>query len=304
MRINARLGYSMAVVAAVISGFSIYVNSLGVAGVIKDATLYTTLKNSVVGVIVLVPLLFLARQRAEFTRLPRSQWAWLVALAVVGGSVPYVLFFEGLRLATATTGALINHLQFAVVAVLAAVFLRERLAAPVLAAVAVLVGVSFIGVSLNAVTFGRGAALVLASTVLFASGFVIAKHLLGGMSTQAVMTAKMTGGSVMLIAYSGVTGHLRPIAHLTSAQWEWAVLTGIILFAFTAAILLAIKHAPVTAVLSIGTASPLITLALQASGGHAPRLAGAPALSLALTVVAAAGIAFWGVATAARRPAV
>lgn len=301
MKTNPRLGYGMAAVAAAISGFSIYVNSLGVGTVIKDATLYTTLKNSVVGLIVLLPLLFLARQRADFARLSRRQWTWLAALAVIGGSVPYVLFFEGLRLTTATTGSLINHLQFAVVAVLAVVFLRERLARPVWAAVAVLFAASFIGINLNVVRFGQGAALVLASTLLFAAGFVIAKHVLRELSTQAVITAKMAGGSIILIVYSGLTGHLSPVVHLTSVQWEWAVMTGIILLAFTAAILVAIKHAPVTAVLSIGTASPLITLALQAAGGHAPKMAATPALSVATTVIAALAIAAWGAWAEPRR---
>jgi drug/metabolite transporter (DMT)-like permease len=303
MKVNPRLGYGMAAMAAVISGFSIYINSLGVGAVIKDATLYTTLKNSVVGVIVLLPLLFLASQRDEYRKLSARQWIWLAALALIGGSIPYVLFFEGLRLTTAVTGSLINHMQFAVVAPLAVVFLRERLAAPIWGAVAALVVVSFVGVNLHAFRWGQGALMVLASTVLFGAGFVIAKHLLRDLSTQAVMTAKMALGSVVLLAYSGFTGHLAAVSHLSSFQWRWVVLTGIILFAFTAAILIAIKHAPVTAVLAIGTASPLITLALQTAAGKAPKLTGLPALSLAVTLAAAVVIAVWGAWMQPRRAA-
>lgn len=294
MKTNPRLGYGMAAVAATISGISIYVNSLGVGSVIKDATLYTTLKNSVVGLIVLLPLAFLAGQRAEFARLNRRQWAWLGALAVIGGSVPYVLFFEGLRLTTAVTGSVLNHLQFAIVALLALMFLRERVSAPIWAALVALLAASFIGVNLNAFRWGSGALMILASTVLFAAGFVIAKYLLRDISTQAVMTAKMALGSAVLIGYAGISGHLAAVSHLTAFQWQWVLLTGIILFAFTATILVAIKHAPVTSVLAIGTASPLITLALQAGGGHAPRLAGAPAASLAITVTGALLILVWG----------
>lgn len=299
MSTKPRLGYGMAAVAAAISGFSIYVNSLGVASVIKDATLYTTLKNGVVGLIVLLAVLFLGRQRAELGRLNRRQWGWLAALALVGGSVAYVLFFEGLRQTTATTGSLVNHLQFAFVALLAVLFLRERLPAVAWVAVAALFAASFIGVNLNAIRFGQGVLLVLASTVLFAGGFVIAKHVLAEVSTPTVMVAKMTGGSLILVAYSAVTGHLRPLGHLNAMQWEWVVLTGLILLAFTAAILVAIRHAPVTSVLAIGTASPLITIALQTANGTSPRMAGAAALSLALTTAAALVI---GAAGVLRRP--
>ncbi len=291
---SLRFGYLMAVVAAAISGFSIYVNSLGVS-VVRDATLYTTLKNSVVGLIVLVPLVALAGQRAEFARLTRRQWAWLGGLAVIGGSVPYVMFFEGLRQTTAVTGSVLNHLQFAVVAALALVFLRERLAAPIWAALVALLVVSFVGVNLNAFRWGSGALLVAGSTVLFGAGFVIAKHLLRELSTHAVMTAKMSLGSVVLIGYSAVTGHLAAVSHLSAFQWRWVLLTGLILFAFTASILIAIKHAPVTSVLAIGTASPLITLALQTTGGKASKLVGAPAFALAVTVAAALLILVWGV---------
>lgn len=301
MRTNARLGYGMAVAAAAISGLSIYVNSLGVGSVIKDATLYTTLKNAVVGVIVLIPLVFLASERRQFARLSARQWLWLVALAVVGGSVAYVLFFEGLRLTTASTGSLINHLQFAFVALLAIAFLRERMPALAWAGVALLVLASFLGVRFDAMRFGEGALLVLASTVMFAGGFVIAKHLLNGLSVQAVMAAKMTGGAIILAAYAALTGHLRPLSHLSIVQWEWVVLTGIILFAFTATILLAIRHAPVTAVLAIGAAAPLITLALQSAGGRAPAVSGAAALSLALTAAAALVIAIGGTWSRSRR---
>lgn len=295
MTTKPRLGYGMAAVAAAISGFSIYVNSLGVARVIKDATLYTTLKNAVVGLIVLLPVLFLSRRRSELSRLSARQWGWLAALAVIGGSVAYVLFFEGLKLTTATTGSVINHLQFAFVALLAVVFLRERLPLAAWGAVAVLFAASFIGVNLNAIRIGQGGLLVLSSTVLFAAGFVIAKHLLAGVSTEVVMAAKMTGGSLILVAYSAVTGHLRPVAHLTAAQWEWVLLTGLILLAFTASILVAIRHAPVTSVLAIGTASPLITLALQTAGGSSPKMPVAALISLALTVAAAVAIVVTGV---------
>src|SRR5689334_710664 len=50
---NAKLGYVFAVAAACISGVSIFVNSLGVRA-FADPVVYTTLKDGLVGLILLV----------------------------------------------------------------------------------------------------------------------------------------------------------------------------------------------------------------------------------------------------------
>ena len=281
------IGYRLALLAAAISGVSIYVNSFGVR-MLPDATLYTTLKNSVTGVLLLVPIIVLAKHRAELRRLSRRNVLWLLALAVVGGSVPYVLFFAGLQMTTAATGSLLNHAQFIVVAVLAVPLLRERVSGIAWAGLALLAAGSVAGVDLQALRLNQGALLVLASTVLFAGGVVLARHLLADLSPELVMAAKMSAGAVLLIAWSAVTGHLAAAASLTAAQWGIALGTGLILVAFTVVTTYALRHAPSLAVTSIGMASAPITLALQLAAGPAPRLTAAAAWSMVLVVAGAA----------------
>src|SRR4051812_12375245 len=107
---SAALGYAFAAFAAAISGVSVYVNSLGVRA-FSDPVLYTALKDGFVGLVLLIPLAFSGGWRAEYQRLDRKSWAWMVALALTGGSVPFALFYSGLQLTTASTGALVNHFQ-------------------------------------------------------------------------------------------------------------------------------------------------------------------------------------------------
>jgi hypothetical protein len=57
---------------------------------------------------------------------------------------------------------------------------------------AVLLLGALLGTNLRARAWNEGAWLVAVSTVLFAIDFVIAKHLLRGLSTLTVMTARMT----------------------------------------------------------------------------------------------------------------
>ena len=59
---DPRIGYGFAGLNAVISGFAIYINSLG-AKLFGSAALYTTLKNAVVGIALLLPLLLFAKRR-------------------------------------------------------------------------------------------------------------------------------------------------------------------------------------------------------------------------------------------------
>jgi drug/metabolite transporter (DMT)-like permease len=306
MRPVVRLGCAAAVLAAAVSGLAIFYNGFGVR-LFSDATLYTTLKNAVAGGLVLAPVALLPGVRRELARLGRGQWAWLAALSLVGGSVPYVLFFEGLRQTTPATGAVLNHLQFAVVALLAVPLLRERVTPVMWLGLAALLAGAMLGTDTGALRWNRGAGLILVSTVLFGAGFVLARHLLRDLSTSTVMAAKMTAGSAVLLAYSGATGRLGAVAHLSELQWRFVLVSGVILLAFTAATLVAVKHVPVTTVIAIGMTAPAITLLLQEAAGRAVRLAPADVAGLvltllAVTVVLAAGARAEVAAGASRRP--
>ena len=268
---NPKLGYAAAVAAAVISGVSIYVNSLTVKS-FTDPVLYTAVKDGLVGVVLLVPLAVLPAKRAEVRQLDRRTWSWLVALALTGGSVPFALFFTGLQLTTAATGAVLNHLQFVFVALLAAIFLRERIPSVMWVALVVLLLGALLGTNLHALHWNVGAVLIAISSVLFAIDFVIAKHLLRGLSTLTIMTARMSMGTFLLLLYLAAIGRLGGIARLSGSQWELAGLTGFLLLLFTIATFTAIRHASVSAVIAIGAASPIVTTLLQVGLARQVRL--------------------------------
>lgn len=289
----ARWGYVFAALAALISGVSIYVNSFGVR-LFHDATVYTLLKNSVGGVVLLAALLLSSGRRAEYRSLAGRQSLWLIALAITGGSIPYVLFFSGLLLTNAVTASVLNHLQFAFVALIAFVFLRETITAPMWAGLSVLlVGVT-LGTNLGQVHWDRGAQLILASTLLFAIDFVIAKHLLSQLSALAVMTAKMSLGSLILAGYAAVTGRLGTVAHLTPAQWRITLIVGLILLAFTVTTFVAIKLVSVTAVIAIGQASPIVTAIIDLVETGRLRLPVWNSLGLLVTLLAVGTILLVG----------
>ena len=102
------VGVALALVTATISGFAVFLNSYAVKR-FDDATVYTTAKKGVAGVLLLllaVPVLRSAAGKRPAPK-PRSgaQWLALLAVGIIGGSVPFVLFFEGLARASSTQAA-------------------------------------------------------------------------------------------------------------------------------------------------------------------------------------------------------
>lgn len=285
---NPRVGYYFAALNAIISGVAIYVNSLGVKS-FPDSTLYTAMKNAVVGICVLIPLIVLASTRTEYRRryrrLTAKQWGLLVVVSLIGGSVAYALDFRGLQISTPVTAALIDHTQFLYVAIFAAFVLRERFGPAIWLALLVLfIGLS-LGVKVNAVRWDVGVMFILASTLMFAFDFVVIKYLLRSVSMLTVMVFKMSLGSVLLLAFVAATGHLGTIRHLNGTQWGFVLVTGLILLAFTITSIAGLRHASATAVIAIGAGSPIITTLLVVISRHTP-LAPTTLFGLALILLA------------------
>jgi drug/metabolite transporter (DMT)-like permease len=177
-------------------------------------------------------------------------------LAVIGGAVPFVLFFEGLSRATSTNAAFIHKTLVVWVAIGATVLLRERVTAVHLGAIALLVAGHIVltgGIGWSG--FGSAELLVLAATLLWATEVLIAKRLLSDVPPRLVATSRMACGSLVLVLWLAITGRLDELVGLGGGQWLWVLLTGTALAAFVATWFTALALAPavdVTAVLVMG----------------------------------------------------
>jgi drug/metabolite transporter (DMT)-like permease len=250
-------GIARAFAAAAISGVSVFVNGYGVHAV-PDATVYTTTKNLVAAVL-LVGILGLVAARRGASRpiaLRGPQWTMLAAVAVIGGSVPFVLFFEGLARASSTHAAFVQKTLVVWVAVLAIPLLGERLRPPHVAAMAMIVGgLVVLDGNLRGFRFGEGELLVLAATALWAVEAVVAKRLLAVTPPLSVAVARMGGGVALLVGWLAVTGRLPALGHLGARGWLWSAATGAILAGYVLAWYAALARAgaiDVTAILTVG----------------------------------------------------
>lgn len=291
-----RWGVAMALLTALISGFAIFINSYAVsswgdAG--ASSATYTTAKNVVAALLLGFLLFIMSRRRSEdgFTR-PKTgrQWAGLIGIGLIGGSVPFLLFFEGLARATSTQAAFLHKSLVVWVLILAIPLLKERLSWYHVAAIGLLVwGQIALAGGISDLGFGAGELMILGATVLWSVEVIVAKRLLGSLSPVTLGTARMGIGVVVLAVYAFATGAFAGLAQLGFEQWGWALATGLVLTGYVATWYMGLARAPaidVTAVLVFGA---VVTAALR-SGFQGVALA-PQSLGLVLITVGAATIA-------------
>jgi drug/metabolite transporter (DMT)-like permease len=288
-------GIALALVTAVVSGAAVFVNADAVAR-FSDATTYTTAKNLVAAVVLCGLWLVTGRPvrplaDGDEERPPnRPPWALLVA-GILGGSVPFVLFFEGLTRSTSVPAAFIHKTMVVWVALLAIPLLGERFDRRHAAAVAALVvGQALLVGNVADLRPGAGEAMILAATLLWAVEVVLARWLLHGYASLAVGAARMGIGAVVLLAWVAVTGRGDDLVGLAAHQWGWALLTGVILVGYVATWFAALARAQAIDVTAVLVGGALVTALLDAAVRGAPVAPDATALLLiALGTTAIAG---------------
>ena len=138
-------------------------------------------------------------------------WAGVGAIAVVGGSVPFVLFFTGLAETGAPQAAFLQKTLVLWVAVLAVVALRERLTAAHWVAIALLVAGQWWLAGGAWFALDRGALLILAATLLWSVETVLARRLLAAVPSGTLAAARMGLGGVLLAGWLAATGPSVPM---------------------------------------------------------------------------------------------
>jgi drug/metabolite transporter (DMT)-like permease len=279
-----RAGLALAALTATISGISVFVNATAVRS-FEDPVLFTTLKNLVAG-LVLAGLAIVTVRKPW--RPSRGSVRGLIAIGVIGGGVPFVLFFTGLAEATAPAAAIIHKTLFLWVAVLAVLLLHERLGSLQVTAMAVLLLSQLLIQAPAGVGWGSGETLIALATALWALEVIVAKRVLVDTPAPIAAAARMGIGLGVLVGYLALTGGLHAIAQLTGEQLAWVLVTGLLLSGYVASWYAALRRASASAVTAVLTLSVPITASLQlASSGQLPGPMLVVGYALGLAAVAA-----------------
>ena len=262
-------GIALALATATISGFAVFLNGYAVKR-FEDATAYTTAKNGVAAVLLIllaVPVLTRAGSEGAAAPRPRTRrhWLGLVAVGVVGGSVPFVLFFEGLSRASSTEAAFIHKTLVIWVALLAVPLLGERLSWAHWAAIALLIaGQAVLVGDAGTVTVGSGELMIFGATLLWSVEVVVVKRLLASLASPTLAAARLGIGLVVLLGFVVLSGRWDELTGYGTEQWGWALLTGVILTGYVATWYAALARAQAVDVTAVLVLAAIVTALLNA----------------------------------------
>src|SRR3989344_3888537 len=159
---NMRIATILVLFTAVISGISNFLNKEALS-VFKDPILFASLKSIVVG-LSLITIICVTGKWKEIVRLNKRSALKLLAIGIVGGSIPFALFFVGLSKIPAINASLIHKTLFMWVIFLAIPILKERInAMQTVGVIAIFVANVLVG-GFNGFLYSMGEVMVFAAT--------------------------------------------------------------------------------------------------------------------------------------------
>ncbi len=265
-------GILLVLLTALISGVANFVNFLApraIPGWNTDP--FVTVRNVAVAGM-LVPLAALA-WRAAPDRLRRTDWAKLAGIGLIGGAIPFLLFFRGLDLARSLGGAASAtfgyRTLFLMATILAVVVLRERFHARLALAAGLLLAGSALLLALTGPIWTDGTTWVLAATALWAGEYTLSKHALRTLASGTVALGRMGFGGIFLLAYLGATGQAGGVLAV-GAAWPWILLSSLLLVAFVTTWYAGLKHVDLSVASAVLFLAFPITWALTVASANAP----------------------------------
>ncbi|MFC1726981.1 DMT family transporter [Patescibacteria group bacterium] len=269
-------GTVLILATAIISGFSIFINKIG--GLSLDPYVFTGSKNFLVALIIFSSILISSNLKS-FNKLKFKNWLTLLLIGIVGGGLPFLLFFKGLTLTSPAQASFIHKNMFLLAAPLALFFLKEKISRRFyLVAFVLLIG-NALFFKLTTVTFGQGDLLILLAASLWAIESIISKKALKSLPVKTVAFGRMFFGSLFIIAFLLSRGQLNQITQLNLQQISWIVLTSLLLFGFVITWYTGLKLVRVslaTSILVLGSpVTALLSTIFINSTYSAPQIAGA-----------------------------
>ena len=206
-------GILLALLTALVSGTSIFYNKLVVVKGI-DSLVFNIIKNGSVAAILSV-LIFSSPKRNLLKQVSSSDWKKLLLIGIVGGSIPFVLYFEGLRSVAATNANLIHKSLFIWVTAMAVPFLGERVSTWQGAGYILVAASNLLIGGLPGFTASPAEFMILAATIFWSIEYIIAKKTLRSVDSSIVAWARMFVGSIVLIIIAQVNGKMPLLCQIT-----------------------------------------------------------------------------------------
>ncbi len=286
-------GISFALLTAVVSGFAVFINAFGAKSF--DPFGYTLLKNAIAAAALFGAIAFLSKFSA-IRRLTPKNLGRLAFVGIIGGGIPFMLFFYGLSIGSAAAGGFIYRLLFVFTAIISVLLLRQTLDRKyAFGAVLAIVG-NLILLSLGKFAFGLGELCVLAATIMWAFEWTFTKKFLEGedaIDGDVLAFGRFGCGIATMAVILALTGRLGTALAFSADEITWSLVAGGLLFLFATFWYRSLKHTtPANATAILALAGPITTLLNFAFLSKMPGIYEIAGLGLiAIGMVVAVGIA-------------
>lgn len=280
----------------IISGIAIFINSLFVTQM--NPTAYTFAKNGIVAVTLFLLIVSITKFRKQdndpicIRNLTGKQWLKLLLVGIIGGGIPFILFFEGLALSTGPSGAFIHKSMFIFIAILAFLHLKEKISPMLIpAGITILFG-NFLLLKTELLSFNLGNILVLCATLFWSVENILAKKYLKEIHPIPLAFGRMAFGIIILLGYLLATGNLIEIQKFTLYTFAWTIITSGMLLGYLVTWYYGLRLIPVSlAALVLLVGSPITYVMNLFFKGTS--LSGTQGIGIVL-IMAGVGTGIWG----------
>ncbi len=289
---GASVGILLVLMTALISGVSNFVNFGAVKGTNVDA--FLAVRNGAVALMLLPFALFLGRASAR--RLSRGDWLRLAGIGLLGGAVPFVLFFQGLQMAGAAPAGNATfpyRTLFLMAMVLGVAFLKERLSPRLAVGMGVLLAGNALLLTFTGPIWTDGTVLILAATGLWAVEYALSKRTLRSLPSRTVALGRMGFGGLFLLGYLALRGEIAAVGALQGQDWQNVFLSAVLLTGFVVTWYAGLKEVDLSVATSVLVLATPITTVLAAvfDGRTYSAVYAAGLTAIVLGVVAVLGLA-------------
>lgn len=279
-------GVILVLFTALISGFSIFINKFGVKGI--NPYIFTWSKN-IAAVMLLFCVIIFLRKFNELKSLDRKSWGKLALIGFFGGSVPFLLFFKGLQITSAANASFIHKMMFIFVAVLAAIFLKEKISKKIIIPAGMLLAGNALLLKLAWTNINIGDVMIFTAMLFWAVEITMSKNALKNISSEIVAFGRMFFGAVFILAFLVVSGNVGHAAALTMPHIIWILVTSLFLFLYLFTFYNGLKFIEAHVAASILLLGSVVTTLLSVAFSNAA-ITIAQALGMLLLVAGVIGI--------------
>jgi len=259
------LGTILAILTAVVSGFSIIANKTFIVDM--DPMLFTSIRSLIIGIAFFI--ISSVQCKFNYKKFKNVPWKYLIFIGLIGGAFAFLFFFTGLKLTTGSRAAFLHKTLPIYIIILAFIFLKEKINKKhIFALILMFVGLILIFSSQIDPTIlwsnpSLGDFLVILATVFWAIESVIAKHVMKkGESNFVVSFGRMFFGAIFLFGIILFLGNLDLFLYLTTRQIISIIVSTVLLFDYVFLWYYSIKLINVSKAASFLLLAPIISLIL------------------------------------------